>query len=132
MPAEVIAVFDIGKTNKKFLLFDEGLMIVHEEEVQFVEIPDDDGFPGDDITHLESWMHKCLDAAINTGAYLIKALNFATYGATLIYLGPDGERLTPAYNYLKPMPEDILNGFYEKYGVLRSLAGRRHHPPLEC
>lgn len=130
MPAEVIAVFDIGKTNKKFLLFDKGLKVVHEEEVRFSEIPDDDGFPGDDITHLESWMHKCLDAAINTGAYLIKALNFATYGATLIYLGPDGVRLTPAYNYLKPMPEGILNGFYEKYGGIEEFSRKTASPAL--
>lgn len=130
MPAEVIAVFDIGKTNKKFLLFDKGLKIVHEEEVKFSEIPDDDGFPGDDIAHLESWMENCLYSALNTGDYKIKALNFATYGATLIYLGPDGERLTPAYNYLKPMPEGILNGFYEKYGGIEEFSRKTASPAL--
>jgi sugar (pentulose or hexulose) kinase len=46
MLMEVLAVFDIGKTNKKFLLFDSGLKLVHQEEIQFTEIADDKGFLG--------------------------------------------------------------------------------------
>ena len=39
----VIAVFDIGKTNKKFFLLDEGYQIVLERSVQFEEITDEEG-----------------------------------------------------------------------------------------
>ena len=130
MPEEVIAVFDIGKTNKKFLLFDKGLKMVHEEEVKFSEIPDDDGFPGDDIEQMGSWIMTTLTSALRSGSYQIKALNFATYGATLMYLGSDGKRLTPVYNYLKPMPEGVLNGFYEKYGGVEEFSRKTASPAL--
>jgi sugar (pentulose or hexulose) kinase len=56
MNKEVIAIFDIGKTNKKFLLFDKKLKIVHEAEEKFEEIKDDDGFACDDIEKIENWM----------------------------------------------------------------------------
>lgn len=130
MPEEVIAVFDIGKTNKKFLLFNAELKVTHEEEVKFDEVPDDDGYPGDDITQLESWMQTCLSAAEASHNYNIKAINFATYGATLMYVGDHGERLTPVYNYLKPMPDGVLDGFYDKYGGLEEFSRKTASPAL--
>ena len=36
----VIAIIDIGKTNKKIFLFDENLEVVSEKKVQFEEIKD--------------------------------------------------------------------------------------------
>ena len=38
MKKNVIAVFDIGKTNKKILLFDESYKVVLVEEQKFNEI----------------------------------------------------------------------------------------------
>ena len=98
MTNEVIAIFDIGKTNKKFLLFDAGLKLVYQEEEKFEEIADDDGFPCDDIDKLESWMQSCLTGTGKEEEFGIRALNFTTYGATLVYLDGSGIRLTPAYN----------------------------------
>ena len=60
MPQDVIAIFDIGKTNKKFLLFDADLKLVHQDEQKFAEIMDEDGFPCDDMDKIESWMKDCL------------------------------------------------------------------------
>ena len=37
MKEKVIAIFDIGKTNKKLLLFDYNLKLVSEEETKFSE-----------------------------------------------------------------------------------------------
>jgi len=127
---EVIAVFDIGKTNKKFMLFDAELHIVHEEETKFDEIPDDDGFPSDDISNMEAWMHNRLSVTMTSGDYHIKAINFATYGATLMYIDSKGERLTPVYNYLKPMPDSVIDGFYDKYGGVEEFSRRTASPSL--
>lgn len=41
----VIAVFDVGKTNKKLFLFDENYKIVFERTARFLEINDEDGDP---------------------------------------------------------------------------------------
>ncbi|MEI6088792.1 MAG: carbohydrate kinase, partial [Bacteroidota bacterium] len=51
----VIAIFDIGKTNKKLLLFDEHYKLVWESSNQFDEISDEDGFPCENIDALTSW-----------------------------------------------------------------------------
>ena len=41
---KVIAIFDIGKTNKKVLLFDKTLSLVYREEKQFDTIRDEEDF----------------------------------------------------------------------------------------
>ncbi|MCH5714873.1 hypothetical protein [Niabella hibiscisoli] len=52
----VIAIFDIGKTNKKFFLFNEDYKIVEEVTVNFAEIEDEDGFACEDIRALRRWV----------------------------------------------------------------------------
>jgi len=116
MKKNIIAVFDIGKTNKKVILFDEQLQVVFEREQIFPGLKDDDGFECDDIDALEKWMHETLEHLLHHRDYDLKALNFTTYGATLVYLDSEGKRLTPVYNYLKPMPEGIVEPLYEAYG----------------
>jgi sugar (pentulose or hexulose) kinase len=130
MQKEVIAIFDIGKTNEKFILFDSNLKIVHLEEQKFNDILDDDGFACGDIERIEKWMRECISDAILKKMFIIRALNFATYGATLMYLDKYGKRLTPIYNYLKPMPEDVLKGFYEAYGGVEEFSRKTASPAL--
>jgi sugar (pentulose or hexulose) kinase len=130
MHKEVIAIFDIGKTNKKFLLFDADLKIVHEDEQKFEEITDDEGFGCDDIERIEKWMKECVSEVIRQKKFIVKALNFTTYGASLMYLDNYGRRLTPVYNYLKPMPEDVLKGFYDTYGGVDEFSRKTASPAL--
>ncbi len=113
---DTIAIFDIGKTNKKFLLFDRDLRLVHQEESVFEETTDEDGFPCDDIDKIDNWMKDCILNPVISEKFSIKAINFCTYGASVVYLGERGQRVAPLYNYLKPFPADVLYGFYEKYG----------------
>ena len=55
-PTKVIAIFDVGKTNKKLLLFDEQYKLVYEESKQLDEITDEDGFACEDVMALTQWM----------------------------------------------------------------------------
>jgi sugar (pentulose or hexulose) kinase len=130
MKKNVIAIFDIGKTNKKILLFDESFKVVHVEEQKFDEIKDDDGFACDDIDHIEKWMKSAIEKFMDHPEFEIKAVNFATYGATLMYIGKDGKKLTPAYNYLKPMPDEVMEGFYQKYGGVDEFSRKTASPAL--
>ena len=116
MKEEVIAIFDIGKTNKKLLLYNLDLVQLSEEEEIFEEICDEDGFECDDIERIESWIMKCCSDLARSDTYELKAINFATYGATLVYLDSHGKRLTPVYNYLKPIDKDIPEYLYARYG----------------
>ncbi len=116
MKEPVIAVFDIGKTNKKLILFSTELKIISEAEQRFPEITDDDGFECDDIDLIETWIRESVARLATSDKYDLKAVNFTTYGATVVYLGAEGRRLTPLYNYLKPMDERISESLYRKYG----------------
>lgn len=116
MKTEVVLVFDIGKTNKKVLIFDHQLHILHEEEIIFEEILDDDGFAGDDIEKIEGWIFASCEKHMADNNYIVKGINFTTYGATLMYLDKKGERQTPVYNYLKPMPGGIVEPLYTANG----------------
>ena len=60
MKEEVTAIFDIGKTNKKLLLFNSDLQIISETEEKFPVIEDDDGFECDDIDLIEKWIKKSM------------------------------------------------------------------------
>jgi sugar (pentulose or hexulose) kinase len=116
MKTEGILIFDIGKTNKKILLFDSGLKILHEEETIFEEIADDEGFLGDDIERLEQWILDACTRFMKDDRLVLRGINFTTYGATLMYLDDQGRRLTPVYNYLKPMPTGVVEPLYEAFG----------------
>ncbi len=127
---EVIVIFDIGKTNKKVLLFDKDLKVIHQQEQKFEEIKDDDGFECDNIELIESWIINTLRELVNDSNYKIKAVNFTTYGATLMYIDENGKALTPLYNYLKPLSEDITGPFYKKYGGKEEFSRKTASPPL--
>ncbi|MEN8139080.1 MAG: FGGY family carbohydrate kinase, partial [Bacteroidota bacterium] len=130
MIKEVIAIFDIGKTNKKVILFDYNFNVVYQREERFNEILDDDGFACDDIVKIEKWIDDAIEVITNDGTYIIKAVNFSTYGASLIYLDEKGERITPLYNYLKQLPKYIIDGFYSKNGGLVEFSRKTASPAL--
>ncbi len=95
MKEPVIAIFDIGKTNKKLLLFNTDLRVISETEQKFTEIKDDDGFECDDIDLIESWIKESISKLVNSDKYDLQSVNFTTYGATVVYLDENGKRLTP-------------------------------------
>lgn len=130
MKETVIAIYDIGKTNKKIILFNEDYKIVSETEEKFAEIQDDDGFECDDIEHIEHWIKESLGRLAHSDKYELKAVNFTTYGATLVYIDEKGNRLTPVYNYLKPMDEKISESLYKRYGGRDEFCRRTASPAL--
>jgi sugar (pentulose or hexulose) kinase len=130
MKETVIAIYDIGKTNKKIILFNEDFKIVSEIEEKFAEILDDDGFECDDIEHIERWIKESFLELTHSEKYELKAINFTTYGATIIYLDENGKRLTPAYNYLKPIDEKIPESLYKRNGGRDEFCRRTASPAL--
>lgn len=112
----VIAIFDIGKTNKKLFLFDEQYRMVLEKTQQFEEITDDDGDACEDLPALTRWVLQSLQEVMNDKNIHLKALNFSTYGASFVHIDREGKPVAPLYNYLKPFPDDLLKQFYDTYG----------------
>lgn len=130
MQLPVIAVFDIGKTNKKLLLFDEQLKIVFEHADQFVESKDEDGFPCDDLEKLNNFVFESLRTVLSKSQFELKGLNFTAYGASFVYIDESGKPLSPLYNYLKPYPEELLEQFYSAYGGKTEFAKETASPVL--
>lgn len=116
MKKKVTAVFDIGRTNKKFFLFDEDYHEVYREYTSFDEIVDEDGYPTENIEALTSWAKEVFDRILNLPEFDIRTLNFSCYGASLVHIDESGKVLTPMYNYMKPLPDEISKRFYDKYG----------------
>jgi L-fuculokinase len=115
MAIPVIAIFDIGKTNKKFFLFDMELKEISEEYVKFPTITDEDGDECDDLEKIVEWAKRKVEELCNDPRYKVKALNFSTYGASFVSVDEQGNAITPIYNYLKKFPEDLHQEFYTSY-----------------
>jgi sugar (pentulose or hexulose) kinase len=129
-PLPVILIFDVGKTNKKILLFDEHYSLVKEEIIQFKEITDEDGYPCEDVAALTRWITTCLHRAQNEKKISIKAINFSAYGASIVYLNDHLKPFLPLYNYLKPYPVDLEDKFYTCYGGKTEFSKRTASPAL--
>lgn len=127
---EVIAVFDIGKTNKKVLLFDQNFSVVYQQEEQFPTIVDDDGFECDYIELISQWIKNTLMKLSSTPAYKLVGVNFSTYGASLMFLDENGEALTPLYNYLKPVSPSIAEELFAQYGGKNEFCRKTASPAL--
>lgn len=112
----VIAIFDIGKTNKKIFLLNEEYKIIYEESVQLPETTDEDGFPCENVDALTDWVKHSLNKIFAFNYADIKAINFSTYGASFVHVDKEGKPVTPLYNYLKPFSEKLKQDFYNKYG----------------
>ncbi|HFC00576.1 MAG TPA: carbohydrate kinase [Phaeodactylibacter sp.] len=126
---QVTAIFDIGKTNKKFILYDADYQEVFSTQRTFREIKDEDGFPCDNLPAILRWIKKTLKTVSENKKYKIQALNFSTYGASFVYVDKKGKVLTPLYNYLKPYPKKIHNAFHKKYGSPEKVAKETASPP---
>ncbi|WP_353721599.1 FGGY family carbohydrate kinase [Dyadobacter sp. 676] len=113
---KVTAVFDIGRTNKKYVLFDEKYDIVHEFSESLPETVDEDGFPTEDCELLTKWVQDRWAELLANPEFDIKAVNVAGYGASLVHLDAANRPLTPLYSYLKPFPEELSKQFYSTYG----------------
>lgn len=124
---KVIAVFDIGKTHKKIFLYDNDFSVVYKNVIRFDETIDDDEYPCDDIEFIEHWIKSQIVTIQKENQFKIKAINFSTHGASLVYLDKEGKRITPLYNYLKPLDIDFTP-FYDKYGGVEEFSRKTASP----
>ena len=111
-----IAIYDVGKTNKKLILFDEQYNIVYEESIQLPETKDEDGFSCEDVVALTAWVKNSFAQIQNDPRFEIKAVNFSGYGASFVLLDEDKNVIPPLYNYLKPFPPALQKKFYQDHG----------------
>ena len=130
MKVPVIAIFDIGKTNKKLFLFDEHYHIVYEKSACFLETTDEDGEVCENLDSLRLFVFESLNKVIETEMFSIKAINFSAYGASLVYLDDEYKPLAPLYSYLKPYPKLLEMQFHSTYGTQEKIMLETASPAL--
>jgi sugar (pentulose or hexulose) kinase len=130
MSTPVIAIIDVGKTNKKLLLFDERYNVVFERSECFEEIIDDDGDPCDNLEQMIYFLFHSLEEVLQEKKFELAAINFATYGASFVYVDEQGKAITPLYNYLKLYPVALKENFYATYGGETKVAFETASPVL--
>ena len=126
----VIAIFDVGKTNKKIILFNEQYDMVFERTTHLAETVDEDGEACEDINALTEWLLTAFNEVLINPAFDVKAVNFSTYGASLVYVDKNGKPLTPLYNYLKAYPKQLEQQLYAAYGGKEKFSVETASPAL--
>jgi len=127
---KVTVVFDIGRTNKKYVLFDKNFQIVEEYSEVLPEITDEDGFPCDDLTLLSEWLQSYWNKIRQDERFEVVAVNATAYGASFVHLDAENKPLTPLYSYLKPLPKTISEKYYSTYGSPKTMALQTGSPEL--
>ncbi|MGR3809372.1 FGGY-family carbohydrate kinase [Jiulongibacter sp. NS-SX5] len=127
-----IAIFDIGKTNKKLLLFNEQYEVVYQYSEELPETMDEDGFVCEDLKALQIFLTNSIEKVKEKGDYKIKALNFSGYGASFVFLNDQGNTVGQLYNYLKPFDEELQGELTNNYGPESQLSAETASPFLGC
>ena len=116
MKKPVYAIFDVGKTNKKLLVFDEQHQLLEEQQQVCLETVDDDGFPCETLERLSHWVLSHWQQLRQHPHYQLRGVNFTAYGASFVHLDAAGRPVAPLYNYLKPLPDSLAERFYAELG----------------
>ncbi|MCX7024796.1 MAG: FGGY family carbohydrate kinase [Spirochaetes bacterium] len=114
-----LAVFDVGMTNKKIVIYDERLVQVDAVYRVFATLPakpEDDGDPVEahDLAAIEAWLLESL--AVFASRYPIRAIAVTTHGATLVCVGDDGMPCAPSILYTHEPGEEFHERFYRLAG----------------
>ena len=125
-----VAIFDIGKTNKKLFLFDEQYQIVWEKSEQLDEVPDEDGDLGEDLFRLMAWVAASLAEVVALPDVTVRAVNISAYGASFVFIDQHGHPVAPLYNYLKTYPAALWQQFLVDYGPEQELTRQTASPSL--
>ncbi|MEE9437765.1 MAG: FGGY family carbohydrate kinase [Saprospiraceae bacterium] len=124
-------IFDIGKTNKKYFLFDDEFNTIESDSLSFDEIVDDDGYPCDDIEVIKTWILEVYKGLLSKYVGKLSYVNISSYGASIVHLDKDFKIVTPLYNYIKPVDDSIFKPLYNKYKGVAEMSRMTGSPKLE-
>lgn len=108
-----IAVFDVGKTNKKLLIFDSKLRIVESVFRSFPEIREQ-GIFCEDITGMESWFMEELSRCVER--FPVRGISVSTHGAAFAAVDREMNLVLPVLSYTQAVDESFNRDFYESFG----------------
>lgn len=110
---DAIAVFDVGKTNKKILLYDDRFTVL-DRRVRHFDTVVRDGVEVEVIEEVRDWFVETLREL--SGTYRITALAVTTHGATVVTLDDSGAIACPVVSYTHTPDEGLHDRFYDAVG----------------
>ena len=126
----MIAIFDIGKTNKKLSVLNNSYEFIFENAVRIPDIKDEDGDDCDDLASLTTWIKQSFQELVQNKKFNITALNFSGFGASIVFIDEKNNPAAPLYSYLKPLPKSLHKKFYSDYGGEEHIARVTASPVL--
>ncbi|MGE4286747.1 MAG: FGGY-family carbohydrate kinase [Phycisphaerae bacterium] len=125
MKQNVIAVLDIGKTNKKTALFDFDLNAVSIEKKPFGEIPKGE-LMCEQPEAVYEWFMERLKA--KSEKYNVKAISITTHGVTMAAVDETGLIAAPVLSYTNEPADDFEADFYSELGSVDELQAKTATP----
>ena len=113
MKQDAIAVLDIGKTNKKVLIYDTQLKILDKQTKAFGEI-EQSGVKLEQPEAVFDWFISILKQLASQ--YNIKAISVTTHGAMGVCVDSDGAVTCPPLAYTNEPGREFCDGFFAEYG----------------
>ncbi len=108
-----IAVIDVGKTNKKILIYNQQLKIVDEKTVRIPELEIGDVL-FDDIEKLKTWILETFSSF--SARYNIKVISTSAHGATYVMTDEMANSVVPQVAYNTDPGDDLHKEFYDLCG----------------
>lgn len=105
-----IAVFDVGKTNKKLIIYDRDLRILDSRYVQ-LEAERRGAESHESVTRAGEWLLDNLSEMAKQ--HTIKAVTISAHGATFVCLDEEGKLVLPVFSY----DTDPGTAFHEKFAA---------------
>jgi len=126
---KAIAVIDIGMTNKKVAVYDQGLDMLCSASRTFDPIVVE-GLDTHDLEGMEAWFLERLSEFGKE--YDIGAIAVSTHGATMVCVGEDGAPCAPCVYYTHEPGAEFHERFYRLAGDRLALQAATGTPPLSA
>lgn len=129
---DCIAVFDVGKTNKKILIYSRELKILDSAYVQ-LELEQRGTESYECLTETGEWLLD--NQSKMTKRHTIKAISISAHGATFVCLDEDGKPALPVFSYTTDPGKAFHDKFAAEFGdplVLQRKNGTPDMPVLVC
>lgn len=109
-----IIILDVGKTNKKVLIFDRHLQILEKESKDLGEVTDEAGLKLEQPQAVFDWFIDRLK--FFSGRYSISAISITTHGAMGVCVDSNGNTTCPPLAYTNEPGSPFCDEFFNEFG----------------
>ncbi len=127
---DVMLIFDLGKSNKKMLVYDENLQLLQQSQTMIPEKEEASGYLVDDVPAIWQWMAQEVETLHRSRQFRLRAMNITTFGATIAHLNEGGALAVPVISYAHDPGEQVDRAFREWMENLPGGFARHATPPL--